>query len=80
MLVKLIQFPMHLEMIGDIQDVETLAAGGRTRNVMGIQNQYGSGCWRKPKGVAKVREKKRLKKRLKYSLMFWMMYRNFPSA
>jgi len=46
---------MHFEIIGDIQDVETLAAGGRIRDIMRIQKQFGAGRWRKLKGVAKVR-------------------------
>ncbi|HUT69029.1 MAG TPA: hypothetical protein VMW89_00010 [Desulfatiglandales bacterium] len=29
---------MHFEIIGDIEDVETLAVGGRIRDIMRIQN------------------------------------------
>jgi len=36
-------------------DVETLAVGGRIRDIMRIQKQFGPGRWRKLKGVAKVR-------------------------
>jgi len=46
---------MHFEIIGDIKDVETLAVGGRIRDIMRIQKQFGPGRWRKLKGVAKVR-------------------------
>jgi len=46
---------MHFEIIGDIEDVETLAVGGRIRDIMRIQKQFGPGRWRKLKGVAKVR-------------------------
>ena len=46
---------MHFEIIGEIEDVETLAVGGRIRDIMRIQKQYGPGRWRKLKGVAKVR-------------------------
>ena len=46
---------MHFEIIGDIEDVETLAVGGRIRDIMRIQKQFGSGRWRKLKGLAKVR-------------------------
>jgi len=46
---------MHFEIIGDIMDVETLAVGGRIRDIMRIQKQFGPGRWRKLKGVAKVR-------------------------
>ena len=46
---------MHFEIIGEIEDVETLAVGGRIWDIMWIQKQYGPGRWRKLKGVAKVR-------------------------
>jgi hypothetical protein len=46
---------MHFEIIGDIEDVETLAVGGRIRDIMRIQKQFGPGRWRKLKGVTKVR-------------------------
>ena len=46
---------MHFEIIGDIEDVETLTVGGRIRDIMRIQKQFGAGRWRKLKGVAKVR-------------------------
>ena len=46
---------MHFEIIGDIEDVETLAVGGRIRDIMRIQKQFGPGRWRKRKGAAKVR-------------------------
>jgi hypothetical protein len=34
---------------------ETIAIGGRIRDIMRIQKQYGPGRWRKLKGFAKVR-------------------------
>jgi len=46
---------MHFEIIGDIEDVETLAVGGRIRDIMRIRKQFGPGRWRKLKGIAKVR-------------------------
>lgn len=46
---------MHFEIIGEIENIETLAVGGRIRDIMRIQKQYGPGRWRKLKGVAKVR-------------------------
>ena len=52
---------MHFEIIGDIENVEALAAGGRIRDIMRIQKQYGPGRWRMLKCVAKVREKEHLK-------------------
>jgi len=46
---------MHLDIIGEIEEIETLAVGGRIRDIMRIRKQYGPGRWRKLKGVAKVR-------------------------
>jgi hypothetical protein len=46
---------MYLDIIGEIEEMETLAVGGRIRDIMRIRKQYGSGRWRKLKGVAKVR-------------------------
>ncbi len=46
---------MYFEIIGDIEEIETIAAGGKIRDIMRIQRQYGPGKWRKLKGLAKVR-------------------------
>jgi hypothetical protein len=46
---------MYLDIIGEIEGIETLAVGGRIRDIMRIRKQYGPGRWRKLKGVAKVR-------------------------
>ena len=46
---------MYLDIIGDIEEIETLAVGGRIRDIMRIRKQYGPGRWRKLKGAAKVR-------------------------
>jgi len=46
---------MHFEIIGDIEDVGILAIGGRIRDIMRIQKQFGPGRWRKLKGIARVR-------------------------
>ena len=46
---------MHFEIIGEIENVETLAVGGRIRDIMRLRKQYGPGRWRKLKGIAKVR-------------------------
>ncbi len=45
---------MHFEIIGKIEDVETIAVGGRIRDIMRLQKQYGSGRWRKLKGTAEL--------------------------
>jgi len=46
---------MYLDIIGEIEEIETIAIGGRIQDIMRIRKQYGSGRWRKLKGVAKVR-------------------------
>ena len=46
---------MYFEIIGEIEGVETIAIGGKIRDIMRIQKQYGPARWRKLKGMAKVR-------------------------
>jgi len=43
---------MHFEIIGDIENIETIAIGGNIRDIMLLRKQYGAGRWRKLKGVA----------------------------
>ena len=49
------QISLYFEIIGEIEDIETIAVGGRIRDIMRLRKQYGLGRWRKLKGVAKVR-------------------------
>ena len=51
----MIDFSMCFEIIGNIEDIETIAVGGRIRDIMRLRKQYGHGRWRKLKGVAAVR-------------------------
>jgi hypothetical protein len=46
---------MHFKIIDEIDKIETIAVAGRIKDIMRLRNQYGSGRWRKMKGVAKVR-------------------------
>ena len=46
---------MYFEIVGEIENVETIAAGGRIRDVMRLRKQFGHGRWRKLKGVGIVR-------------------------
>ena len=46
---------MHFQVIGRIENVEIIAVGGNIREIMRLQEQYGSGRWRKLKGVATVK-------------------------
>ena len=46
---------MHFEIIGKVEKVETIAVGGRVRDIMRLRKQYGAGRWCKLKGIATVR-------------------------
>jgi hypothetical protein len=46
---------MYFELIGEIDNIETLAIGGRIRDIMRLRRQFGAARWRKLKGTAKVR-------------------------
>jgi hypothetical protein len=46
---------VHFEIIGEIKEIETMAVGGKIRDIMRLQKQYGPGRWRKLKGIAKIR-------------------------
>jgi len=46
---------MYFEIIGEIENIEEIAVGGRIRDIMRIQKQYGPGRWLKVKGLAMVR-------------------------
>ena len=46
---------MYFEVLGPIRDVETIAVGGRIREIMRVRRQFGVGRWRKMKGLAEVR-------------------------
>jgi hypothetical protein len=46
---------MYFEIIGSITDTETIAAGPSIRELARLRKQFGSGRWRKRKGVATVR-------------------------
>ena len=46
---------MHFEIIGEIENIETVAVGGRIRDIMRLRKQFGPGRSRKLKAVARVR-------------------------
>lgn len=46
---------MEFEIVSDISDVETFAVGNAIREISRLRRVYGSGRWRKRKGVAQVR-------------------------
>ena len=45
---------MKFETVGTIEHVETIAVGGRIRDIMRLRKQFGAGRWRKLKGVAVI--------------------------
>jgi hypothetical protein len=46
---------MSFEIVGEISQIETIAVGRRIRELPRLRRQYGTGRWRKLKGVAVVR-------------------------
>ena len=46
---------MYFEIIGTIENIETIAVGGRIREIRRLRKQYGYGRWRKLKGLAYIR-------------------------
>jgi hypothetical protein len=48
---------MDLELLGDLEEVETIAVGTSIRELPRLRRLYGRGRWRKMKGVARVRLK-----------------------
>ncbi|HKR64999.1 MAG TPA: hypothetical protein VJZ00_14800 [Thermoanaerobaculia bacterium] len=46
---------MRFELLGSIVEVETIASGRGVRDRRRLNREYGSGSWRKMKGIASVR-------------------------
>ena len=46
---------MYFEVIGRIRDIEVIAVGGKIREIVRLQKQFGRARWRKLKGVAEIR-------------------------
>jgi len=46
---------MNFEIIGKIESIETIAIRHSIRELARLRQQYGSGRWRKLKGIATVR-------------------------
>jgi hypothetical protein len=46
---------MDFEVVGDISDIETIAAGSGIRERGRLRKRYGRGRWRKRKGHAEIR-------------------------
>jgi hypothetical protein len=46
---------MHFEITGEITNIETIEVGNSIREIKRLQKVYGSGRWRKLKGIATIR-------------------------
>jgi hypothetical protein len=46
---------VYFEIIGIVEDIETIAVGASIREVARLRARHGAGRWRKKKGVAVVR-------------------------
>ena len=46
---------MHFEILGPVSDIETFAISNSIRELDRLKRKYGTGRWRKRKGVALVR-------------------------
>jgi hypothetical protein len=46
---------VYFEVIGRIRDIEVIAVGGKIREIVRLQKQFGRARWRKLKGVAEIR-------------------------
>jgi len=46
---------MRFEILGEIAEAETFAAGSRIREIARLRRVYGRARWRKRKGIAQVR-------------------------
>jgi hypothetical protein len=46
---------MHFEILGAVENVETIATGSGIREIIRLQKRYGRGRWRKRKGHAEIR-------------------------
>ena len=48
---------MDFELVGEIEDIETIVTGRGIRNLPRLRRLYGKGRWRKMKGIAQIRLK-----------------------
>jgi hypothetical protein len=46
---------MDFEVVGDVTDIETIATASAIRELPRLRRLYGTGRWRKMKGVARIR-------------------------
>jgi len=46
---------MKFQLIGRIDDIETIAVGGQIHDLQKLRKKHGGGRWRKLKGIGRVR-------------------------
>jgi hypothetical protein len=46
---------VKFEVVGEVERIETIAAGRAIRDLARLRRLYGPGLWRKVKGVARIR-------------------------
>jgi hypothetical protein len=46
---------MDFELVGPIREIQPIAVGRAIRGLVRLRKRYGSGRWRKLKGIARVR-------------------------
>ena len=46
---------MYFEVIGEIEEIQTIAVGKSIKDLARLRRQFGAGRWRKLKGTATVR-------------------------
>jgi hypothetical protein len=46
---------MDFQLVGPIEDIQTIAAGPKIRGVTRLRRRFGPGRWRKMKGIVQVR-------------------------
>lgn len=46
---------VNFDIIGEIKNVETIAEGSGIHELERLRKMYGSGSWRKMKGIARIR-------------------------
>lgn len=46
---------MNFDILGDIREIECIAKGLKIHDIARLRRNYGSGSWRKMKGLARIR-------------------------
>jgi hypothetical protein len=68
---------MNFEIISEIREIETIASGRKIRDLARIRRKFGTGRWRKLKGVAQVRLRSG---RIRLAELHWYEARNWAQG